>query len=71
MSSRIAGWYRNQRVRWRAKVLRLRRIRVRAEQKARTESLAMASIYSLQKMRGQRYCSACGAPTRPSTASKD
>ena len=49
MSTRIARWYRNQRVRWRAKVLRLRRIRVRAEQKALTESLAIASIYSLQK----------------------
>ena len=42
-------WYRNQRVRWRAKVLRERRIRVRAEQKALTDSLAIASIYSLQK----------------------
>ena len=49
MSTRIAGWYRNQRVYWRAKVLRLRRIRVRAEQKALTESLAIASISSLQK----------------------
>ena len=49
MASRLCKWYRNWRVYWRAKILRERRKKMRAEQKARTDALGLRCINSLWK----------------------